>query len=346
MIVVTGGAGFIGGNLVRALNQRGVDEILLVDSAAAIESRDLHGCRYAECMDEEEFIATGLNGRLASRFTAVLHHGACTDTLCTDADYLRANILEYSQRIFSVCQERRIPLVYASSASVYGAGSEFREQQSCEQPLNGYASYKLAFDEFVRSHLTALRAPVVGLRYFNVYGSDERHKGRMASMVHQLQKAFAAEGQVRLFAGSDGVGDGEQARDFVTVEDVVKVNLFFLDDPRHSGIYNVGTGAAASFNAVAQQVINTMRAARGETSLDLATMRKTGILTYFEMPASIQGRYQPYTRADIRRLRDAGYRTNFAPVRRGVADYVRRLVNEAPVAEIVEIDEKLVSGLL
>lgn len=327
MIVVTGGAGFIGANLVHALNGRGISDILVVDNLRnAAKFRNLTDCEIADYLDKRDFIAALEKGAWRTRIKAVLHQGACSDTMEHDGAYMMQNNFEYSKALLHYCQNRKIPLLYASSAAVYGGGRVFREQREHESPLNIYGYSKFLFDQYVRRMWTKRKSQIVGFRYFNVYGPREQHKARMASVAFHHFNQFRESGKVKLFAGADGYGDGEQRRDFISVDDVVAVNLFFLDRPKKSGIFNVGTGRSQPFNDVALAVVNTMRQARGENALSLAQAREAGTIEYIDFPDALKGKYQSYTEADIGALRKAGYRKEFLSVEQGVARYVRQLL--------------------
>ena len=328
--VVTGAAGFIGSNLVRALNDRGESDVVAVDdSRHGPRPGNLADCRIAEYVGKDEFIGKLESGAYRGALAAILHQGANSDTTVTERD--RADVMEtnlhYSERLLDYCTGARVPLVYASSAAIYGASREFREGEH-EKPLNIYGESKLQFDQVVRRRGTAA-AQVAGLRYFNVYGDRETHKRRMASVAFHFFNQYRDAGHVRLFAGSDGYGDGEQRRDFVSVEDCVKVNLYFLDHPERSGIFNVGTGAAQSFNDVAVATVNACRKARTEAPLTLAEMRAQRIVRYIPFPDDLKGRYQSYTQADISALRAAGYAAPFLTVEQGVARYCQKLLRAA-----------------
>jgi ADP-L-glycero-D-manno-heptose 6-epimerase len=257
---------------------------------------------------------------------AILHQGACSDTTESDGRLMMQNNYAYSRELLDYCIRDEVHLLYASSAAVYGAGREFREARECEAPLNVYGYSKLLFDQLVRRRFEERTAQVAGLRYFNVYGEREQHKGRMASVVHHFFNQYRATGHVRLFGASGGYGDGEQRRDFVSVEDCIAANLFFLDNPGRSGIFNVGTGTAQSFNDVALATVNACRRARGEAPLTLAAMRERGVIQYIAFPEDLRGRYQNYTQADISALRSAGYETPFLTVEQGVARYCQKLL--------------------
>lgn len=326
--VVTGAAGFIGSNLVKALNTRGATDIVAVDEARhGPRPANLADCTISEYADRHDFIARLEAGAYRGQVAAILHQGANSDTTVTERE--RAAVMEtnlrYSERLLDYCASEGIPLIYASSAAIYGASQVFKEGGH-EQPLNIYGDSKLQFDQVVRGRWPGLKIQTVGLRYFNVYGIREQHKGRMASVAFHFFNQYRAAGHVRLFEGSGGYGDGEQRRDFVSVEDCVKVNLFFLDHPERSGIFNVGTGAAQSFNDVAVATVNECRKAKAEPPLSLEAMREQGIIRYVPFPEDLKGRYQSYTQADISALRQAGYDAPFLTVEQGVARYVRELL--------------------
>jgi ADP-L-glycero-D-manno-heptose 6-epimerase len=331
MLIVTGAAGFIGSNLVKALNGRGRGDILAVDNLARADKvANLADLEIADFADKRDFI-DGLD-RLEGKFEAVLHQGACSDTMETDGRYMMENNYRYSLRLLDWCQQRAIPFIYASSASVYGAGKVFKEAREHEAPLNVYGYSKALFDQVVRRRLAGAAAQVAGFRYFNVYGPREAHKARMASVAFHFFDQYRAHGKVRLFEGSGGYGPGEQVRDFIFVDDVVAVNLFFLDNPRLSGVFNVGTGHAESFNDVARATINALRRAAGEPDMTLAQLKAAGAIEYIAFPPQLVGKYQSFTEADTTQLRAAGYRDPFLPVDEGVARYVqRRLAAGNPV---------------
>jgi ADP-L-glycero-D-manno-heptose 6-epimerase len=318
--IVTGAAGFIGSKLVEGLNRRGVTEVIAVDNLAhADKFRNLAGCEIADYLDQQEFLS-----RLADfegSVEAVFHQGACSDTMETDGRYMLDNNYAYSRRLLEWCQEEEVPLLYASSASVYGAGPGFREDRRFEKPLNVYGYSKFLFDQYVRRMLETRNAQVAGLRYFNVYGPNEQHKGRMASVAYHAYRQLLGAGKVKLFVGSDGYGNGEQQRDFVYVEDVVDVNLWLLERREVSGVFNCGTGRAQSFNELAAAVVNSVQGTR-HSPKDLAAR---SLIEYIPFPPALVGKYQSYTQADLTRLRAAGYTREFRPVEQGVAAYVEHL---------------------
>jgi len=309
LIVVTGAAGFIGSNLVRALNARGRTDLLLVDDLTnGHKFANLVDCDFADYMDKAAFLARAASATLPGPIEAILHQGACSDTTEWNGQVMLGDNYEASKTLFTFATARGIPLVYASSAAVYGLGPEFREDPAYEKPLNLYGWSKLLFDRWVRPRLRGLQSQVVGLRYFNVYGPGESHKGDMASVAwkHHLQ---LREGDVvRLFEGTDGFADGEQRRDFVYVGDVVAVNLWFLDRGDVSGIYNVGSGRAQSFNDVARAVI----AHHGR-----------GKIQYVAFPERLRGSYQSHTCANLTQLRRSGCDTPFLTVEEGVSRYLK-----------------------
>jgi ADP-L-glycero-D-manno-heptose 6-epimerase len=313
LIVVTGGAGFIGSHLVQALNERGRSDILVVDELEnGHKLLNLVGLDVADVIDRERFMATLASGddAFAAPIEAILHQGACSDTTAWDGRHVLARNYDDPKLLVRYCSEREIPFIYASSASVYGSRRSFREQPADERPRNLYAFSKLLFDQWVRRALPALRCPVVGLRYFNVYGPRESHKGPQASVAYQHFRQLHERGRVELFAGSGGYADGEQQRDFVWVGDCARVNLWFLENRGPSGIYNVGTGKARTFNDLARCVVDHF--GHGE-------------IRYVPFPASLAGHYQSYTCADLGALRKAGYGERFLSIEEGVPRYMEWL---------------------
>lgn len=310
MIVVTGGAGFIGSNLVHALNARGRDDIVLVEQFSdGHKCANLAAARIADYYDRDEWLALMREGGGRHLdIECVYHLGACSDTTNWDGRMMMDNNFSYSRALFDYCTARRIPLVYASSAAVYGKGTRFSEAPAHEHPLNVYGYSKLAFDQYVRHRMPRVESLVAGLRYFNVYGPREEHKGRMASVALHLHRQLERDGRVRLFGASHGYGPGEQRRDFVHVDDVVDITLWLgAQSPSASGIYNCGTGRAEPFNAVAAAVL---------------AFHGRGELEYVEFPADLVGAYQAYTEADLTRLRAAGYARPLRDVARGVREYL------------------------
>ena len=327
--IVTGAAGFIGSNIVKALNERGVTKIIAVDNLKRAEKfKNLVDCEIADYLDKEGFIERLLAGHFDGAVDAVLHQGACSDTMEMDGHYMMENNFRYSLAMLDWCQEQKVQFLYASSAATYGGSSEFREERAFEAPLNVYGYSKFLFDQIVRQRLTEAQgdnSQIAGFRYFNVYGPRESHKGRMASVAFHHYNQFRAEGKVKLFEGCDGYGNGEQKRDFVYVGDVAKVNLFFLDHPDQSGIFNVGTGRAQSFNELAAANVNSCRALQGKSAEPLDALLKQGFIEYIPFPEALKGKYQSFTQADLSKLRLAGYDAPFASVEEGVAQYVEWL---------------------
>jgi ADP-L-glycero-D-manno-heptose 6-epimerase len=318
--IVTGAAGFIGSKLVEGLNRRGVMDVIAVDHLAhADKFRNLAAAEIADYLDQAEFI--GNLERFEGAVEAVFHQGACSDTMETDGRYMLDNNYAYSKRLLEWCQEEGVPFIYASSAAVYGAGPEFREERRYEKPLNVYGYSKFLFDQYVRRILATQNAQVAGLRYFNVYGPNEQHKGRMASVAYHAYHQLLGAGKVKLFVGSGGYDNGEQRRDFVFVEDVVDVNLWLLERGDVSGVFNCGTGRAQTFNELAAAVINAVQGTR----LAVRDMVQKGLIEYIPFPAGLAEKYQSFTQADLTRLRAAGYAGEFRAVEQGVAAYVAEL---------------------
>ena len=331
-IIVTGAAGFIGSNIVKALNERGITDIVAVDNLSRAEKfRNLADCDILHYLDKHEFIRQVREHILPYRdIRAVFHQGACSDTMNHDGLYMMDNNYQYSLDLLDWCQDERIPFLYASSAAVYGGGGVFSEAREYESPLNVYGYSKFLFDQVVRQRSAAgLSAQVAGFRYFNVYGAREQHKERMASVAFHHFHQYRKLGHVTLFGGWDGYADGAQSRDFVSVEDVVKVNLFFFDHPEKSGIFNLGTGRSQPFNDLAAATVNACRAAEGKPPLSLDELVKEELIRYSPFPDALKGKYQSYTKADISRLRDAGYQDSFYSVEEGVSRYVQTLLAAA-----------------
>lgn len=327
--VVTGACGFIGSNLVKALNDRGVDNIIAVDDLKSADKfLNLTDCEIADYLDKNEFLGLIESGQMDGAVETILHQGACSDTMETDGQYMMANNYRYSLDLLDFCIEQEVPYLYASSAAVYGGGQVFREDRQYESPLNIYGYSKFLFDQAVRRRIGSnggrVDSQVAGFRYFNVYGPREQHKGRMASVAFHHFNQYRADGKVRLFEGYGDYGNGEQRRDFVYVDDVVKVNLDFLERGI-SGIYNLGTGRAQSFNELAAATVNACRALSGEAPLPLADLVKAGMIEYIPFPDALKGKYQSFTQADMSQLRRMGYKDEFATVDQGVTDYVKWL---------------------
>jgi ADP-L-glycero-D-manno-heptose 6-epimerase len=308
MYIITGGAGLIGSNMVKALNKRGISDILVVDDLKeGIKFKNLADCNIVDYVDRLDFIKRIHAGWEFGKIDSVIHEGACSSTTEWDGEFIMKNNFEYTKTLLHWCQSIEAPFIYASSASVYGMGPVFSEERQYERPLNMYAFSKFQLDQYLRRHQSALTSQVCGLRYFNVYGPREQHKDSMASVAFHFHNQIINDGKVKLFEGTDGYGNGEQLRDFIHVDDTVAVKLWLLDNPGVSGIFNVGTGRAQSFNDVARAVIKYH--GRGE-------------IDYVPFPAHLKGRYQSFTQADISRLRQVGYCADFMTVEQGVLKYL------------------------
>ena len=332
LIVVTGAYGFIGANLVRALNKLGYKDIIAVDNLTnGAKAQNLVDCEILDFVDKEDFIQEIASGEYDNQIDYIFHQGACSDTTLTDGRYMMQNNYEYSSRLLEFAQKNEIPFVYASSAATYGIRPEFIEERQFESPLNIYGYSKFLFDQLVRRYfINGLTAPVVGLRYFNVYGPYEAHKGRMASVVLHNHHQYKEKGAVFLFEGCQGYANGAQERDFIAVDDVVKVNLHFFNNHLNeieeiSGIFNCGTGCARTFNDLALAVVNSHRSHSGTTPLALHDAVKTEVIAYTPFPGDLAGRYQCYTQANTTRLREAGFTDEFLTLEAGVERYVNFL---------------------
>ena len=322
-IIVTGAAGFIGSNIVKAQNARGVSDIVAVDNLTKGDKfKNLVDCEIAEYVDKKDFLEVVESGELGGEIEAVLHQGACSDTMETDGRYVMDNNYRYSLSLLEWCNDEAVPFIYASSAAVYGGGKVFAETRECEAPLNVYGYSKFLFDQAVRQQLADASAQIAGFRYFNVYGPRESHKGRMASVAWHFFNQYHANGKIKLFEGSDGYAGGEQRRDFVSIEDVVKVNLHFLDNDNIAGIFNLGTGRSQTFNEVAVASLNACRSRDGKSALSLDEMKAQSLIEYVSFPDALKGKYQSYTQADLTNLRSAGYGDEFLTVEEGVSRYI------------------------
>jgi ADP-L-glycero-D-manno-heptose 6-epimerase len=312
MHIVTGGAGFIGSNLVRSLAKNGRDDIVVVDDLEdGHKFVNIADLPIADYLDKDDFLKRlSSDIAFAKGVKAIFHQGACSETTEWNGRYMMKNNYGYSQSLLHHCLEHRIPYIYASSAAVYGGSKGFVEEPLFENPLNVYGYSKLQFDRYVRRVAPAPESQVVGLRYFNVYGPREQHKGSMASVAFHFNSQIIEDGECRLFEGTDDYGDGEQLRDFVYVDDVCDVNLWFLDNQAVSGIYNTGTGRAQSFNDVAEAVIR---------------WHGGGKIRYIPFPDHLKGAYQSFTQADLTNLRKAGCDIDFRPVEEGVKAYLDQL---------------------
>ena len=328
-IVVTGAAGFIGSNLIRGLNARGINDIIAVDDLTMGDKfKNLADLQIADYVDADDFYELFAEGAFGD-VEAVFHEGACSDTMELDGKYMMDNNYTVSCELFQACQDQGTRLLYASSAATYGGSSTFNEAPEFEKPLNVYGYSKLLFDQRLRRELGPnfqnTSNQVAGFRYFNVYGPREQHKGRMASVAYHQFNQFISDGKVKLFGEYGGYSAGGQMRDFVFIDDVVAVNLWFFDHPDQSGIFNLGTGKAQPFNDVAISVINALRKSRNEAALSIEEAVRGGLIDYIEFPPALVGKYQSYTQADMSALRAAGCNHAFSDVQTGVSEYMHWL---------------------
>jgi ADP-L-glycero-D-manno-heptose 6-epimerase len=311
MIIVTGGAGMIGSNLVHALNHSGHSEILVVDDLSdGTKFTNLVGARVADYEDKDDFLNLLAHDALDVP-EAIFHQGACSATTEWNGKMMMRDNFAYSKALFHYCQKHKIPFIYASSAAVYGNSREFAEEEKNEKPLNVYGYSKKLFDNYVRARNGSLTAPVVGLRYFNVYGPREGHKGSMASVAFHLYHQLLRGENPKLFGAYDGVEPGHQSRDFIHVDDVAAVNMWAWKSGA-SGIFNCGTGRAEPFLNVANATIESLG---------------KGTVEYIDFPDHLKGRYQSFTQADISALRRTGYNGDFRTVAEGLKSYIIWLEN-------------------
>lgn len=308
MIIVTGAAGFIGSNLIKGLNRHGRTDILVVDDLTdGRKFKNLASLQFLDYQDYEDFLTQILSGQMRNKkIDAIFHEGACSVTTEWDGRYMMKNNYDYSKHLLHFCANHTIPFIYASSAAVYGGNQTFKETSHDEVPLNVYGYSKWLFDQYMLHQRRSITSQVVGLRYFNVYGPHEQHKGTMASVAFHFMNQLRETGVMKLFAGCDGYGDGEQLRDFIYVDDIVNVNLWFLNNPDKSGIFNVGTGKARTFNAIARNLI---------------AYNGSGKIQYIPFPDKLKGVYQSFTQADITALRSVGYSDNFQSLEEGLRRY-------------------------
>ena len=314
MIIVTGCNGFIGSNLVSQLNKMNLKNIIGVDDLSKKENlNNIAHCEMENLLDIEEFENKYLDSTKSfSEITQIFHQGACSNTMEWDGEYMMKNNYTFSKKLYEFAENNSAAFIYASSASVYGNGKEFEEKKENENPINLYAFSKYLFDQLIRQKIKESKIQIVGMRYFNVYGPNEAHKGHMASVAYHLHQQLEKGAEVKLFEGSDGYEAGEQRRDFVYVDDVIKVNLWFMKNPEISGIFNVGTGKSQTFNEVANAVID---------------YHGKGSIQYIPFPEELVGSYQSFTEADINKLRQAGYKEDFLEVQSGVQLYLEKLSN-------------------
>ena len=327
-VVVTGAAGFIGANIVQGLNKLGIDDVIAVDNLTnGPKFKNLLGSRVSDYFDKTDFYARFARGEFG-KVEAVFHEGACSDTMEHNGRYMLDTNYRCSKDLLDACMAQGTRLLYASSAATYGASTTFREEPVFEQPLNVYGYSKLLFDQVVRRHLPVSPVQVAGFRYFNVYGPREQHKGRMASVAFHHFNQFRENGQVKLFGEYGGYGPGQQQRDFVFVDDVVAVNLWFFEHPTARGIFNLGSGKAQPFNDVAHATVNACRALKGEAPLSLEQQVQHGLVSYIPFPEALVGKYQCHTEADLTALRNTGCEHPFADVATGVTRYVDWLAQQ------------------
>lgn len=314
MLVVTGGAGMIGSNLICSLNKIGRKDIIVVDNLKdGKKVKNICDLDFYDFIDKENFINYLNKPNPFPKIEAIFHQGACSSTTEWDGRYIMQNNFEYSKELLNWSQENSSQFIYASSASVYGNGRKgFQPIRECELPINMYAFSKFQFDQYFRAIKKDTSSQVVGLRYFNVYGPRETHKESMASTAFHFNNQILSSNKCRLFKGQDGYRNGEQKRDFIYVEDCVSVNIWFLKNPEVSGIFNVGTGKAQSFNNMANEVINWHKIKN----------KKEYSIEYIEFPKDLIGSYQNYTQADLTNLRKVGYQKEFHDLSSGIKKYL------------------------
>ncbi len=322
MIVVTGGAGFIGSVLVWKLNQIGQKDILVVDQQAKNSPKwnNIQNHRFSDYLESDEFLTRFEKNDFKAKLKAVFHMGACSDTTEINREFLRKNNSGYSERIADACLGQNVYLQYASSAATYGNGelgySDDDTLTSKLKPLNPYGQSKLDFDNWVLKK--GLEKKITGFRFFNVYGPNEYHKGEMRSMIHKGFDQVQSVGKLKLFKSyRPDYADGEQKRDFVYAKDVVDVMIWFYQNQKWKGIYNLGTSHAESWNTLARALFKACG--------------KTSNIEYIDMPGSIKNQYQYFTEAALRKLKSTGCPTTFKNLEAGIQDYAQNyLLKENP----------------
>ena len=318
MIVVTGGAGFIGSALIAALNGRGTDDILVVDQLGTDQRwKNLRNLSFADYVEKDDFLEMVVKGKIAPLIEAVLHMGASTSTTETNASLLYKNNYEYTKLLAQWASKANIRFIYASSAATYGDGSagfsDDEEKIGKLRPQNCYGYSKQLFDLW--AHRAGLLKKIAGLKYFNVFGPNEYHKADMQSFVLKAFEQIKAKGKVGLFKSyNPEYADGEYVRDFIYIKDAVDMTLFFLDNPDISGLFNIGTGKARTWNDLVRAVF--------------AAMGKSENIEYIEMPQPIRNQYQYFTQADMTKLTQAGYKKQTTSLEAAVKDYVQNYLQK------------------
>lgn len=308
MIIVTGGAGFIGSNLIRGLNEKGINDIIVVDNLEnSKKHRNLNSLEFIDFIGKEDFIEN-INIFKNKKIDAIFHEGACTNTMESNGRFMMDNNYKYSKKLLQFAIDKNIRFIYASSAAVYGSGENgFKETKNCEYPLNIYAFSKYMFDQYVRGILKKTNIQIVGLRYFNVYGPQENHKGKMASVILPFYNQIHNNGKIKLFEGSERF-----KRDFVYVKDIIDINLFFLKNSLKRGIFNCGTGKAESFLKIAEIIKSLIKESDAK-------------IEFIPFPQQLVGKYQSFTQAELSSLRKAGYKKEFTNLKDGIKNYIKIL---------------------
>jgi len=308
MIVVTGGAGFIGSRIIKSLNKKGFNQIIVVDNLERGEKiKNLSGLDIYDYFESAEFIEIFNKKNSFKKIQTIFHEGACSTTTEWNGKYIMEKNFKFSKDLFDNCQSKKIKLIYASSASVYGSkNKDFTEKFTNEKPLNPYAFSKFLFDQYFRMNFKKIKSQVTGLRYFNVYGPGEAHKESMTSPVFKFYNQLLKKNKISIFKGSHNYSDGEHQRDFIYVDDCVDVNLWF-NKKNISGIFNVGTGKASSFNSLAKEVIKYFH---------------KGKVKYIDFPENLINSYQPFTKANVNKIKKAGYKKKFITIESGIKKYL------------------------
>ena len=310
--IVTGGLGFIGSNIIEKLNKKNITNIIIIDNFKKNKKKNLQNLKFTDIISKKTFLNKISNFNYFGNINTIFHQGACSDTTNSDKKYMLENNFLYSKKILEYAQQINSKFIYASSASVYGNSQRCIEKNKYENSLNYYSLSKLKFDQHVRKILLGRNnIQIVGLRYFNVYGKNEEHKGKMSSVIYHFNNQIKKNGVIKLFEGFNGIENGEQKRDFIYIDDIVKINLWFNKN-NISGIFNAGTGNAISYNKIANSIIK---------------FHKIGKIQYISFPKKLKNQYQNYTKSNNSLLIRNGYKSKFTSFDLGVKKYLNYLNN-------------------
>jgi ADP-L-glycero-D-manno-heptose 6-epimerase len=324
-IIVTGGLGFIGSNIVNFLNKKGINDILIVDNFNINSKfKNILDCQYNDLISISEF-EIGMSNNFFKEYDIIIHQGACSDTMEVDGQYVFKNNYTYSRKLLEFCLYNNIRLIYASSAAVYGNSKKFKEIVQNEKPINIYGFSKLCFDNYVRSKIPHNNTQIAGLRYFNVYGPKENLKGRMSSIIYQLFRQQQENKQMYLFGETKNYSAGKQERDFIYIDDILNFNWFLINNPSVSGIFNAGTGEANTFFHVANSIFEALTNNKNNNTRNIEEKQKPNI-KFIKFPDKLIGKYQEHTKADINAIRKHGFNYHFPSISDSIKKYINYLL--------------------